>query len=237
MRAVILAGGRGSRLKPYTTVFPKPLVPVGDQPILELVLRQLAASGFTHVTLALGHLGSLIQAFCGDGSRWGLTIEYSFEDHPLGTAGPLALANPPEEYFLAMNGDLLTSLDYGDLLRTHMRSGQLATITVYDKKVPIDLGVLEFGPDGKLSRYIEKPTLSYTVSTGIYAFHRRILDFIPAGQRLDFPDLVRTLIERGESLGAHRFEGQWLDIGRPEDHALAVESLERDPNAFLPKPR
>ncbi|HVP39854.1 MAG TPA: nucleotidyltransferase family protein, partial [Candidatus Saccharimonadales bacterium] len=143
MRAVILAGGKGSRLKPYTTVFPKPLVPVGDQPILELVLRQLRAGGFTDVTLALGHLGQLIQAYCGDGSRWGLNLRYSFETTPLGTAGPLALADPPEEHFLAMNGDLLTTLDYGALLRAHAASGKLVTVTVFEKQVPIDLGVLE----------------------------------------------------------------------------------------------
>jgi len=237
MRAVILAGGKGSRLKPYTTVFPKPLVPVGDQPILDLVLRQLRACGFTDVTLALGHLGQLIQAYCGDGSRWGLRLAYSFESQPLGTAGPLALAAPPEEHFLAMNGDLLTTLDYGELLRAHARSGKLATVTVFEKKVPIDLGVLELDAQGNLVDYVEKPTLTYQVSTGIYAFHRRILDFIPPGQRLDFPDLVRGLIARHEALGTHQFRGQWLDIGRPEDHALAVEALERDPAAFLPPAR
>lgn len=234
MRAVILAGGKGSRLKPYTTVFPKPLVPVGDQPILDLVLRQLRGYGFTDVTLALGHLGQLIQAYCGDGSRWGLRLAYSFENQPLGTAGPLALAAPPEEHFLAMNGDLLTTLDYGELLRGHIRSGKLATVTVFEKKVPIDLGVLKLDEQGNLVDYVEKPTLTYQVSTGIYAFHRRILDFIPAGERLDFPDLVRGLIARHEALGTHLFRGQWLDIGRPEDHALAVEALERDPAAFLP---
>ena len=235
MRAIILAGGRGSRLKPYTTVFPKPLVPVGDQPILDLVLQQLKAAGFTHVTLALGHMGALIQAYCGDGSKWGLDISYSIEDSPLGTAGPLALAAPPEEHFLTMNGDLLTTLDYGELLRGHVRSGKLATVTVFEKKVPIDLGVLEVDAQGNLTDYIEKPTLTYKVSTGIYAFHRRILDFIPKGQRLDFPDLVRTLIGRKESLGTHLFQGQWLDIGRPEDHALAMDMLERDPQAFIPR--
>jgi NDP-mannose synthase len=234
MRAVILAGGKGSRLRPYTTVFPKPLMPVGDQPILELVLRQLRARGFTDVTLALGHLGQLIQAFCGDGSQWGLRITYSFETSPLGTAGPLALADPPEDYFLAMNGDLLTTLDYGELLRSHMRSGKLATVTVFEKQVPIDLGVLELDPDGNLKEYIEKPTLTYKVSTGIYAFHRRILDFIPRNQRLDFPDLVRQLIAQREALGTYMFRGQWLDIGRPEDYDLAVETIERDRAAFLP---
>lgn len=235
MRAVILAGGKGSRLRPYTTVFPKPLVPVGDQPILDLVLQQLRAGGFTHVTLALGHMGQLIQAYCGDGSRWGLTIDYSVEDSPLGTVGPLALAAPPEEHFLTMNGDLLTDLDYGAVLAEHIRSGRLATVTVFDKKVPIDLGVLELGPQGELLDYIEKPTLSYHVSTGIYSFHRRILDFIPRGQRLDFPDLVRTLIQRKESIGTYLFRGRWLDIGRPEDHALAMDMLEQDPAVFLPR--
>ena len=235
MRAVILAGGKGSRLKPYTTVFPKPLVPVGDQPILELMLRQLQACGFTDITLALGHMGQLIQAYFGDGSRWGLRISYSYETQPLGTAGPLALADPPEEHFLAMNGDLLTTLDFGELLDAHVTSGRLATVTVFEKKVSIDLGVLEMDAAGNLTGYVEKPTLGYHVSTGIYAFSRRILDFIPRDQRVDLPDVVRTLIARKESLGTYPLRGQWLDIGRPEDHALAVEALERDPDAFLPR--
>ena len=235
MRAVILAGGKGSRLKPYSTVLPKPLVPVGDQPILEIVLRQLRARGFRKITLALGHLGQLIQAYCGDGSKWGLEIEYSIEDAPLGTAGPLALAAPPEEHFLTLNGDLLTDLDFGAMLRAHIASGRLATVGVYEKAVPIDLGVLETDGDGKLTDYVEKPTLHYRVSTGIYAFHRRILDFIPRGQRLDFPDLVRELIARREDLGTYPCRGQWLDIGRPEDHAIASETLERNPGSFLPE--
>ncbi len=170
MRSVILAGGEGQRLRPYTTILPKPLMPVGSQPVLEIVVRQLRRSGFNHLTFAVGYLAGLIQAYFGDGGRFGVTIDYSIEHEPLGTAGPLSLISPPSDDFLVMNGDILTDLDYAQLMKAHKASGAIATLAVFQKPVPISLGVLELDDDDHVIKYTEKPTLHYLVSTAIYCF-------------------------------------------------------------------
>ena len=233
MRAVILAGGKGTRLAPYTVAFPKPLMPLGDVPILEVVVRQLKHYGFTRVTMAVGHLSELIQAFFGDGSKYGLAIDYSREERPMGTAGPLKnIADLPES-FLVMNGDLLTDLDYAELMRRHVEQKNAATIGVYRKEVKIDLGVLERDGDGRITDYKEKPTLGYDVSMGVYAFSRDVLAHIPDGY-FDFPDLVLELIRRKRPIRGFAFDGLWLDIGRAEDYGRAVETFERERKRFLP---
>jgi NDP-sugar pyrophosphorylase family protein len=233
MRAVILAGGKGTRLAPYTVAFPKPLMPLGDVPILEVVIRQLASYGFTRITMAVGHLAELLQAYFGDGSRFGIAIDYSREPEPLGTAGPLKLIPDLDESFLVMNGDLLTDLDYGELVRRHREQKNDATIGVYQKEVRIDLGVLERDPEGRIVDYREKPTLSYEVSMGVYAFRREVLEIIPDGY-FDFPDLVLELIRRGRPIRGFAFHGLWLDIGRQEDYGSAIETFERERERFLP---
>jgi len=233
MRAVILAGGRGTRLAPYTVAFPKPLMPLGDTPILEVVVRQLRHYGFTHLTFAVGHLAELLQAFFGDGSKYGLTIDYSREDEPLGTAGPLKLIPDLDGHFLVMNGDLLTDLDYGELMRRHREQANDATIGVFEKEVKIDLGVLDRDEEGRIVDYREKPTLRYDVSMGVYAFRREVLDLIPDGY-FDFPDLVLELIRRDRPIRGFAFHGMWLDIGRQEDYGNAVETFERERSRFLP---
>lgn len=232
-RAVILAGGRGSRLYPYTTVFPKPLMPIQEKPILEIVLRQLQRSGIEHVTLAVGYLAELIQAFFGNGEKLGLQIDYSHEDEPLGTAGPLQLIQNLNEDFLVMNGDILCTLDYADMFRKHLSHGGLATIGTYRKPVPINLGVLELGPDGEVCDYIEKPILSYHVSMGIYCFKPGILDWIPQGARLDLPDLMKQLIAAKQPPFSYVFDGMWLDIGREQDYAEAQELFKNHQSLFL----
>lgn len=234
-RAVILAGGRGSRLYPYTTVFPKPLMPIQEKPILEIVLRQLKHSGIEHVTLAVGYLAELIQAFFGKGEKLGLEIDYSHEDEPLGTAGPLQLIQNLNEDFLVMNGDILCTLDYADMFRKHLAHGGLATIGTYQKPVPINLGVLELNQEGLISDYIEKPTLSYHVSMGIYCFKPEILNWIPKGQRLDLPDLMKQLIAAQQPPQAYTFNGMWLDIGREQDYAEAQELFKTHQSLFLGK--
>ncbi|MBZ0268673.1 NTP transferase domain-containing protein [bacterium] len=233
MRAVILAGGKGTRLAPYTVAFPKPLMPLGDTPILEIVVRQLKHYGFTHLTLAVGHLSELLQAFFGDGSKYGLTIDYSREDQPLGTAGPLKLIPDLDGQFLVMNGDLLTDLDYGEFMRRHIEQANDATIGVYGKQVKIDLGVLERDEEGRIIDYREKPTLKYDVSMGVYAFRREVLELIPDGY-FDFPDLVLELIRQNRPIRGFAFQGQWLDIGRQEDYAAAIETFEAKRGQFLP---
>lgn len=227
MRAVILAGGQGQRLRPYTAVLPKPLMPLGDRPILERVVEQLRDHGFTELTFAVGYLAELIRAYFGDGERFGVAIDYSLEAEPLGTAGPLGLIAPPGDDFLVMNGDVLTDLDLAGFMAAHRRSAAIATLAVFQKLVPISLGVLDID-DGLVTAYTEKPTLSYPVSTGIYCFRPDVLRFIERGRRLDLPDLVRALVAAGEEVRAHPFDGYWLDIGRPEDYQEALDALERE---------
>lgn len=235
MKAVILAGGKGTRLAPYTAILPKPLMPMGDIPILEVVLRQLKHHGVTHVDIAVGHMAELIQLLLGNGQKIGLDIAYSIEDTPLGTAGPLTLIDGlGDGTFLVMNGDILTTLDYGDLVRHHMASGAAATIAMYTRTVKIDFGVLETDGHGRLKDIIEKPTKEYSVSMGIYVFDPRVLKFLKHNERKDFPDLVKELLAAGEHVGVYPFAGYWLDIGRPDDFVRAVEEFEARREEFLP---
>jgi NDP-sugar pyrophosphorylase family protein len=233
MQAVILAGGKGARLKPYTTVFPKPLMPVGDLPILEVVIRQLKRRGFTEIIMAVGHLKELIQAFFQDGVAWGVDIRYSYEDKPLGTAGPLKLIENLEDRFLVMNGDILTNLDFRGFFEGHAKSDAICTIASYPKPVKIDLGVLETEGSNRVIHYTEKPVLRYDVSMGIYAFDKRVIDFIPDRTYFDFPSLILRLIENRQTVRTHPFDGLWLDIGRPEDYEEAVRTFEANRSLFL----
>jgi NDP-sugar pyrophosphorylase family protein len=234
MRAVILAGGKGTRLAPYTTALPKPLMPIGDMPILEVVIRQLARHGFDDLTLAVGHLAELLMAYCGNGDKFNVKLGYSREDQPLGTAGPIALVPGLTGTFLVMNGDLLTTLDYTEMLKCHRERGALATIACYHRDVKIDLGVIEMDSENWLTDYIEKPTYHYAVSMGIYLFEPAILHYIPRGQRLDLPELVLQLTRAGQKVNVFNFDGYWLDIGRPDDYEAAVDQFARHRNEFLP---
>lgn len=235
MRAVVLAGGKGTRLAPYTTVLPKPLMPIGDMPIIDVVLRQLHAHEFNDVTLAVGYLAELMMAFCGDGSRTGQRISYSKEPAPLGTAGPLALVEGLTDTFLVMNGDLLTTIDYSKMLATHRESKALATVATYDKLVKIDLGVLHLDSSGAITDYVEKPTMHYSVSMGIYLFEPRILQLIPQNERLDLPELVKKLLALGERVQTYHHTGYWLDIGRHDDYQEAIKTFENHRGDFLPE--
>lgn len=233
MQAVILAGGKGARLKPYTTVFPKPLMPVGDLPILEVVIRQLKRRGFDEIIMAVGHLKELIQAFFQDGVAWGVDIRYSFEDQPLGTAGPLKLIENLDDRFLVMNGDILTTLDFRAFFEGHAKSDAICTIAAYPKPVKIDLGVLETEGSNRVINYTEKPVLRYNVSMGVYAFDKRVIDYIPDHAYFDFPNLILRLIENRQTVRTHPFDGLWLDIGRPEDYEDAVRTFEANRTEFL----
>ncbi|HUZ81540.1 MAG TPA: sugar phosphate nucleotidyltransferase [Gaiellaceae bacterium] len=222
---VVLAGGKGTRLAPYTAVFPKPLMPVGDMPVLEILLRRLAAAGFTRVHLAVGHLAELIEAYFGDGSRFGVELVYWRENEPLGTAGPLATIETSAEHLLVMNGDLFTTLDFRDLLTRHEQSGATATIAVLRREIPIEFGVVQVETD-RVVGFEEKPTITYDVSMGVYVFDRSVARLIEAGTPLDFPDLLARLLARGDRVDAFRSNCFWLDIGRPEDYAVAVDRFE-----------
>lgn len=225
-RAVILAGGKGSRLGPYTTVLPKPLLPVGDSAILDVVAHQLHDLGFTDLTLAVGYLAHLVRAVMGDGSKWGVNIDYQEESEPLGTVGPLADIEGLDDSFLVMNGDVLTTLDYAEFMDLHREAGNILTIASHRRVVRTDYGVLHLDGDAGATRVVtgfqEKPEIPYVVSMGVYVLEPRALEYIEPGKYLDLPDLVLRLIEAGEQVGSYLFEGYWLDIGRHEDYERAI---------------
>jgi len=225
MEAIILAGGKGTRLKPYTVTLPKPLVPVGEKPILEIIVNQLNKQGFKKITLAVGHLSELIEAYFGNGKKFGVEIKYSREEKPLGTAGPLKLIQNTDTHFLVMNSDDLTDFDYKKFLEVHKNSDAAITIATYKKEVKIDLGVLKIDSQNELQDYIEKPTYHHNVSMGIYAFSKEALNFIPEGEYFDFPSLIKKIKLAGKSVKCYQHTGYWLDIGRPEDFEKANEDF------------
>lgn len=235
MKAIVLAGGKGTRLAPYTRILPKPLMPIGDMPILEVLLRQMKQAGIGEVVLTVGHLSHLLQTFFQDGSEWGLHISYSHEAAPLGTAGPLSLIDGLDSTFLVTNGDVLTTLHLQDLLSFHKSQGGIATIAVHKRQVKIDLGVVQWNGSNTLSGYIEKPSYDYTVSMGIYVFEPDVMQYIPHNQYLDFPDLVLKMIAAGEKVSGYTFDGYWMDLGRPDDYAQAAEDFIRMRTEFLPE--
>ncbi len=222
MRAVILAGGEGMRLRPYTTVLPKPLMPLGSRPILELILHQLQRAGFTEIDLSVGHLGGLIKAYLSESTHFEeeLDIRYQWEDVPLGTAGSLRLIDPPSEPFLVMNGDILTTLDYAEMMNSHRREGAALTIATHHKTVQLALGVIE-SEQTDIVGFREKPVLSYEVSMGIYIYDPATLGHIPDG-RFDFPDVVQALLNAGETVHSYPFGGEWFDIGTRDEHEKAM---------------
>ena len=235
MKAVVLAGGKGTRLAPYTKILPKPLMPIGDMPILEVMLKQMKRAGITDVTLTVGHLANLMRTFFMDGQQWGMNISYSYEEKPLGTAGPLSLLKGLDSTFLVTNGDILTTLDLRELVAFHKSHGGIATIAVHKRQVKIDLGVIQWDRDGRIGGYLEKPTYDYTVSMGIYVFEPEVMKFIPFNMYLDFPELVLKMIAAGEKVVGYAFDGYWMDLGRPDDYALAADDFASMREKFLPE--
>lgn len=233
MHAVILAGGKGTRLKPYTTIIPKPLVPVGDKAILEILLLRLKKSGITDVHICLNHSADLIKAFFGKGEKLGLSISYSQEDIPLGTVAPIKLVKNLPENFLVMNGDLLTDLNFLDLYNVHISKKSMLTIAAFRRNLQIDFGVLEMNDiTGALSTFIEKPVYNYNVSMGIYAMKREILEMIPDNTPFGFDNLLHLLLGEKIPVNVFPYKGYWLDIGRPEDYDKANDDI-RLINSFL----
>jgi NDP-sugar pyrophosphorylase family protein len=232
-QAVILAGGKGRRLMPYTTVLPKPLMPIGDYPILEVILRQLERSGFTDVVICTGHLHELIRAYLAQTSHPGLDLRFTHEEEPLGTIGPLRLIEDLAETFLVMNGDILTDLDYRRLLAAHRRRKALATIATYHREVNVDFGVLEPDAGGRIRGFREKPTYPFEVSMGIYAFRKEILRFVPEGRAFGFDELMLAMIAEGAPVYSFPYRGYWLDIGRPDDYERSIAEFERYRDLFL----
>ncbi len=231
-RAVVLVGGRGTRLRPYTVVLPKPLMPIGDYPILEVVVRQLARHGFDHITMAVNHQSELIRAFCGDGSKWNVRIDYSLETKALGTMGPLRLINDLPEHFLVLNGDVLTDLDFADFHDRHVAERRLFTISSHQRVQKIDYGVL-VTQDGTLHGFQEKPSTPYEVSMGIYMVSREVLPFIPFDTPYGFDSLMLDMLAAGKRVDVAAFTGYWLDIGRPDDYMQAIEEFATLKDRFL----
>jgi NDP-sugar pyrophosphorylase family protein len=235
LRTIILAGGKGVRLQPFTIIFPKPLVPLGDVPIIEVLIRRLIAFGLTDITLTLGHLAALIKAYFHNRQELSrqLTLHFVEEGEPTGTAGSLSLVPDITDTFLVMNGDVLTDLNFDDLVSFHRCEKAALTIATHRRTVKIDFGLLEFGEDHRVTGYREKPEYRHDVSMGIYVYEPSVLRFIKPGQYLDFPDLVLTLVQAEEKVCAWPFEGLWLDIGRTHDYAEAQQLFADRPRAFL----
>lgn len=233
MKAVVLAGGKGTRLAPYTKILPKPLMPIGDMPILEVLICQMKRYGIEEIILTVGHLAELLRSFFQDGSRLGIPIRYSFEEEPLGTAGPLAQVGGLESTFLVSNGDVLTTLDIRALIDFHKSEGAAATIAMHQRTVNIDLGVIRLNGRNEVVDYIEKPKYDYDVSMGIYVFEPAVLEYIPRGCYMDFPDLVLKLLETGHRVLGFPFDGYWQDLGRKDDYEQATADFERMRSEFL----
>ncbi len=232
-RAVILAGGLGRRLYPYTAVLPKPLVPIGDRPILELLILQLRAAGIQHVTLATGHMAELVMAYFGTGEKYGIRIDYSFEKKPLGTVGPLGVIQGLDETFLVLNGDVLTDIDFGRLVEQHRREGAVLTVATHRKSVKLSLGVIDTDLMGHVCGFREKPEFAVDVSMGIYAFEPAILERIPVEQEMGFDDLMGELLATRTVVATFPYEGVWFDIGIPEDYERAIDFYESNRHRFV----
>jgi NDP-sugar pyrophosphorylase family protein len=231
-RAVILAGGKGTRLRPYTVVLPKPLMPVGEYPILEVVVRQLARHGFGHITLAVNHQADIIRAFFGDGSKWDVRIDYALEDRPLGTMGPLRHIDDLPSHFLVMNGDILTDLDFATFFADHAAANALFTISSHHREQRVDYGVLE-SREGLLTGFLEKPINRYDVSMGVYMASKEVLSFIPQDSTYGFDQLMRDLLAIGRPVRVRPYGGYWLDIGRADDYMQAIEEFAQMKHLFI----
>lgn len=234
MKAVVLAGGKGTRLAPYTKILPKPLIPLGDKPILEILMYQMRRAGITDVVLTVGYLSELLSAYFGTGERFGVNISYSFEKKPLGTSGPLSIIEGLDDTFMVANGDVLCDMQLDQLIADHKQSGAIATIAMYHRQVNIDLGVIQLNGDQTIVGYIEKPRYVYPVSMGLYIFEPEVLKYIPENEYLDFPDLVHILIENGELVRGFPFQGYWRDLGRPDDYESAMHDFYQMREKFLP---
>jgi NDP-sugar pyrophosphorylase family protein len=235
IEAVILAGGKGTRLRPYTVSIPKPLVPLGEEPIIDILLRQLESCGIRRVHIALGHLANLIKAYFDqmDGRRE-MEIRHSFERTALGTIGPIKQIPTLGETFLVLNGDVLTTLSFPDLVAVHRRQGCIATLAVHQRQVEMDYGVVDVTPDSRIVGHREKPSLQVKVGMGIYVFEHRVLNYIPDDRKFDIPDLIHVLLDAGEGIAAYESEDYWMDIGRPDDYEIAYRDYTASPERFVP---
>jgi NDP-mannose synthase len=232
-RAVILAGGKGTRLHPYTVVLPKPLMPIGEYPILEVIVRQLVKSGFVHITMAVNHQADIIRAFFKNGEKWGVKIDYSMEDRPLGTIAPLHSISDLPKSFLVMNGDILSDLDYSQFYNDHVNNSALYSISAVERSHIVDYGVLETSREGVLTAFKEKPEIKHTVSMGVYMIDHSVLKLVPKNIAFGFDQLMHTMLGGKHRVDVRLFSGYWLDIGRPDDYMKAINEFEEKKDLFL----
>ncbi len=237
MKTIILAGGKGTRIEPYSIVIPKPLAPIGERPILDIIIHQLAHHGLKDIVLTTGYLSELTKAYVDSRKQdfKDVNIEYVREEEPTGTAGSLRLVPDLNETFLVMNGDLLTTLNYNELIDYHKQHGGILTIAMHKKRIKIDLGVMEADSDNQLISYLEKPEKTYSVSMGIYVYEPKALEYIQQGDTyLDFPHLVQRLLENKEKVVVYPSEDFWFDLGNHEDFSKAQKEFENLRNKLLP---
>lgn len=225
MKAVILAGGKGRRLQPFTTTIPKPLFPIGEKPIIQIIIEQLKKNGVNEFVVSLGYLGELLEAFLGNGSKFETKISYVKEESPLGTAGAISLLPKMEDDYIFMNGDILSTIDFKNAYENHKNSGAIMTICTYDKKEKSSLGILKLNPNGDVVDYLEKPENIYTISSGIYILNPKIRNFVETEERLDLPELVKKLIKQSEKINTYAIKGDWFDIGTPGDLEKAEQFI------------
>lgn len=233
MQAVILAGGKGIRLKPYTENVPKPMLTIMGYPVLEIIIRQLRHEGFREVVIAVNHLKQEIQEYFENGKKWDIKISYSEEDDPLGTAGPLKKIKNLRDDFLVVNGDILTDLRFSDFFLLHRKSGSLCTVASYAMPFSVDFGVLKIDQNNELTDYLEKPQFYYDISMGVYGVNKKILDYTPQDERFDMPHLIKKLIENNEKVTGYPHEGHWFDIGSSNDYKQAENAFKQHKSNFL----
>lgn len=235
VQAIILAGGKGTRLKPYTAVIPKPLMPVGEYPICEVIIRQLEAAGLKNIVISTGHLAGLIEAYFGDGRKWGVDIKYVTEYKPLGTAGAMKLVKSMDNDCLIINGDVLTDLNFQELIKYHKSRKAMATITIKERVVKTDFGVIEVDKNDDLADYIEKPEHKSFVSIGVYVLNKKSLDFITDDENIGMPDLVLRMKAAAQKISCFKTKALWLDLGRLDDFEASQEVFEKHKKKFLVK--
>lgn len=230
MKAVILAGGKGTRLRPLTYETPKPLLPIGKKPILEIIIEGLKEHGFTDIILTVQYKAELIKDYFRNGNSLGVNISYFHEDKPSGTAGPLKLVEHllDDEPFLTMNGDLLTDLNYSEMCQVHFEKQAELTMATTTHTIKSPYGVIEM-QDDKIVSIDEKPDLEYLVNAGIYIVSPSALDIITKGDFFDMPDLIQTLIDQGRKVETYYIEGKWQDLGTMENYEKANAANSEEP--------
>lgn len=232
MRAIILAGGKGKRLAPFTKVFPKPMIPIGETPIVEILINNLVSCGFHDLIMSVGYLNELIETYFKGKFNNGVKLRYVKESKPLGTAGPLSVVPDLKNTFLVINGDILTDLDFSDMMKYHKESNAVVTIAVYQKEIKIEFGVVRTNEDLRIVEYKEKPVSKHLISMGIYICEPRVCNYIKRKEYLDFPQLVHRLLAADERVMPYHFNGYWRDIGTHEEYELAVEEFKEKEAAF-----